>query len=214
MVGNNRIANCGTFKGNCMATKKKKPRPGSIAARKEELRNLPKKKSVSSMIDESMRPSKSFKESLAIVGTLAGPGKFGKAGKVAKEISGKVSKDAATRLGKKRIIQSEKNIRAKTTEATRKSRADKIRAEAEKAFDPGDMAKAAQARKQAVVTKEAAKKLTKRRKDTSKKNVAKVAEFKKELTSAQIAAFKVRRKAKLEKALRRVENRLRDRKNK
>lgn len=63
---------------------KKKNR--TIADRKERLTSAKKKaKSISQMIDESMKPSRSFKEAGAIAIGALGPGKIKKAGKVVKK---------------------------------------------------------------------------------------------------------------------------------
>ena len=78
-----------------MATKK--PRPGSIAARKAELRAAPKRKNRFNPLQRELdKPlAKSFKESAGVAAAIAGPGKIKQARKVAKKLVGKIKKTPA-----------------------------------------------------------------------------------------------------------------------
>jgi hypothetical protein len=179
-----------------MPAKKKKPRPGSIAARKEELRAPKKKKNRFNPLQDSIdKPlSKSFKEGLALGTAALGPGKFAKAGgkvaKMVKRLSGGGSKRQSVRVkgarksageriekrkaatktpGQQRVSEAHKGNRAVTPEATKVQRAAAERKKLEKAFDPKDMAKDLERRKRLRQTKEAAKKLTAKRKAQQKR---------------------------------------------
>lgn len=172
-----------------MATKKKKPRSGSIAARKEELRQAPsfgKSRSGASKLRSDTR-----KATQKIIDRVGGLG-------------GGIKKVASVLKGIRLPVQG--------TPAGRKARLAKESKSLADDFTPEAIAKRSAAAKVARQTKEAAKKLTKRRKDTSKKNVGKVDKFKAEVAEARAMRKKITKKNAVEKAVRRVENRLADRK--
>jgi hypothetical protein len=180
-----------------MAMPKKKNR--TIADRKERLTSAKKKaKSVSQMIDESMKPSRSFKEAGAIAIGALGPGKIKKAGKVAskakdliqaqlrrREVLRKAKVEKAVRRVKNRVAEGKVltkggkgAARIKRSEtgnrATTGTRKLSSAQEAEKKalgdeFSPAAIAKRSKLAKQARETKAAAKKLTAKRKAAQKR---------------------------------------------
>ena len=82
--------------------------------RKTIIKSAPKK-TFSSIIEETSRPTKSLKEGIAIGATLIGPGKFAKGGKVIKEIAKKLTKktaSAASKTGKKAVAEGDKSFKA------------------------------------------------------------------------------------------------------